>query len=86
MGAKPPPPEEVKPPHQRSQPRPSPATRAGTLSVSSRSAWRACLRAIERQQYIIKKTYLELSDDGDPLSGDDKFPRGGDIYTLPLSW
>jgi len=37
----------AKPPHQRSQPRPSPATRAGTLSVSSRSTWGACLRAIE---------------------------------------
>ena len=68
-------PEEAKPPHQRSQPRPSPATRAGTLSVFSKSAWGACLRAVYYQ-----KTYLELSDDGDPSSGDDKFPRGGDIY------
>ena len=37
----------AKPPHQRSQPRPSPATRVGTLSVSSRSSWGAWLRAIE---------------------------------------
>ena len=77
--------EEAKPPHQHSQLRPSPATRVGILSVSSRSAWGACLRAYNWQQYIIK-TYLELSDDGDPSSGDDKFLRGGDIYTLLLSW
>ena len=38
-------PEEAKPPHQHSQPQPSPATRADILSVSSKSTWEACLRA-----------------------------------------
>jgi len=46
VGAKPP--EEVKSPHQRSQPRPSPATWAGILSVSLRSAWGACLHAYSK--------------------------------------
>ena len=38
-------PKEAKPPHQHSQPQPSPATWADILSVSLRSTWGACLRA-----------------------------------------
>jgi len=38
----------AKPPHQRSQPLPSPATQAGILSVSLRSAWGGMLACIQQ--------------------------------------
>ena len=42
------------------------------------------MHRIEQMAAVYNQTYLELSDAGDPSSGDDKFPRGGDIYTLPV--
>ena len=47
----------AKPPHQRSQPRHSPATRAGILSVSSR--WGAvCAKNTKRATFINVKLHL----------------------------